>query len=538
MKAVMRRALGVLSAVCAASAVGAAPTPEKTEVLGPFVGFDARLHPDNQQPQRIEYAGTDLGWSYQHGGRIQFLFGDTHVGDKGAPVDPVHDDTFGSIALADAPDPARITRGSVPALKLGQKAGTSLATPIDPGQPMEGLKTPLAGFSNGAREFGIFITGKPQACRADAECGKGFSCDTGVGFVGVPPHVLPGLTLPCSDNAPGCNRDTQLDPAGAPVPNTGLCTDKTSSIWADTDFGRVGAYVIRQLIGVRSAPDSGTYSDTREWITNKFTNVAARTVADFVPGRATQDFRNSSGPNRRVFLWGRPGFIAVNAKGSTLGLYFAYVDLPGNSGLSWDVHYYIGAGPDGAPRFSTGESAAVALDLDASRAGVQSQEVHDLVQQMSVVWIEHLGKWVMFYGGGISKAPIANALPECGVLQVFARTDCASVAVGNGAIRMRTADDPWGPWSPPADVIVGGDAEQRPLADQYAPGGVLHHPACTGERCQPPSVYMMKGDYGWLYGANIIEEWTRPAGNGVDVIWNASTWDPYRVILLRTRIKP
>jgi hypothetical protein len=49
---------------------------------------------------------------------------------------------------------------------------------------------------------------------------------------------------------------------------------------------------------------------------------------------------------------------------------------------------------------------------------------------------------------------------------------------------------------------------------------------------------MLKGDYGWLYGANIIEEWIRPAGEDVDVIWIASTWDPYRVILLRTRIKP
>jgi hypothetical protein len=68
---------------------------------------------------------------------------------------------------------------------------------------------------------------------------------------------------------------------------------------------------------------------------------------------------------------------------------------------------------------------------------------------------------------------------------------------------------------------------------------------------------MLKGDYGWLYGANIIEEWIRSAAAGepaaargdsrrvngaaraaVDVIWNASTWDPYRVILLRTRINP
>jgi len=45
-------------------------------------------------------------------------------------------------------------------------------------------------------------------------------------------------------------------------------------------------------------------------------------------------------------------------------------------------------------------------------------------------------------------------------------------------------------------------------------------------------------EYGWFYAANIIEQWTRPAGDGVDIIWNASTWDPYRVILLRTHIEP
>jgi len=42
--------------------------------------------------------------------------------------------------------------------------------------------------------------------------------------------------------------------------------------------------------------------------------------------------------------------------------------------------------------------------------------------------------------------------------------------------------------------------------------------------------------YGWFYGANIIKQWIVPAGDGADLVWNASTWDPYRVILLRTHI--
>jgi hypothetical protein len=540
----LRTPLTLLCGIVVSSTALAAPTPEATEVLGPFVGFDAKLHPDNRQPHPIAYDGTDLGWSYQHGGKIHFLFGDTHAGEKGEPISRVHDDTFGTIELADWPDPARITRGNVPLIKLGQDPGTSQASGIDPGQPMEGLKTPLGGFSNGTREFGLFITGKPQGCSKTADCSKGFTCDTTVGFIGEPLDKQPGLTLPCSDKAPGCKRDTLFDAAGAPVPGSGLCTDQTSTIWTDTDFGRVGAYAIRQLVGVRSLTDPRQYTDIREWITNKFTNPAVRTVADFVPargsGRGKQDYRSAgaTGANRRVLLWGRPGFIGVNSKGSTLGLYFAYVDMPEGPGFPWNVNYYAGTGADRVPRFSPNESDAAAVDLDSSQDGIQPQEIHDIVQHMSVVWVEPLGKWVMFYGGGISKFPIPQLLPDCGVLQVFARTDCASVVVGNGAIRMRTADDPWGPWTPPQDVLVGGDPEQRPVADQYGPGGVLHHPACSGERCQAPSAYMLKGDYGWLYGANIIEEWIKPAGRGVDVIWIASTWDPYRVILLRTRIRP
>jgi len=225
------------------------------------VGLDAQLHPDNRQPHPIAYSGTDLGWTYQHGGKIHFLFGDTNAGEKGDPVSLVHDDTFGTIDLADWPDPARITRGNVPLIRLGQDQGTSQASGIDPGRSMEQFKTPLGGFSNGTREFGLFITGKPQSCSKDADCSKGFICDASVGFVGESPDKQPGLTLPCSDNAAGCTRDTVLDAASAPVPGSGLCTDRTSTIWGDTDFGRAGAYAIRQLVAVRTLTDPRQYTD-------------------------------------------------------------------------------------------------------------------------------------------------------------------------------------------------------------------------------------------------------------------------------------
>ncbi len=534
-------------AAIAASSLGfacsalAEPSPGGTTVLGPFTGHFAPLHPDNATPRRIEYYGTDLGWTYEHGGRIQFLFGDTHR-VAGEPISRTHDDAFGSIALAEWPDSARIGPGTVPTIRFVQKEETAELAGLDPGHPMEGLKTPVAGFSNGSREFALFITAKPEACRTDADCSSGLTCDTELGFVGVAAQKEEGLTFACARSWPGCTAGTISDSQSQPDARSGFCSDRTSTLSSGTDFGRVAAVGTKHIFGVRTGLDAGTYDHTRRWLTNKFINVATRTVADFVPGRASraQDYRAATGSkaNERVFLWGRPHFVGVNARGATLGLHFAYADMPAAPDFSWSVRYYAGTDADGTARFSADERDAVAVDLDSTLEGVQPQEIHDIVQHMSIVWIERLQKWVMLYGGGVTKHPIPSIAPNCGVLEVFARTECRNVVVGNGAVRLRTADDPWGPWTPPRDVIVGGDADVRPVTDQHASGGVLYHPACTGEKCQTPSSHLPKDDYGWLYGVNIIEQWTQPAGAGVDVIWNASTWDPYRVILLRTRINP
>ena len=525
------------------SQASADPKAAETVVLGPFTGFDAPLHPDNTKPAPIAYYGTDLGWSYAHGGKIHFIFGDTHKNEKGEGLTPTHDDSFGTIDLADWPDPSVIGPGNVPRIRMGQVPGTTQVITIDTGQPMEGLKTPVGGFSNGTREFGMFITGKPRACRTDAQCPTGLVCDTALGYFGARPDIQPGLSLPCAETWAGCNADTLADESGKPVAGSGICVDRGSSMYADSEYGRVVSSAMQLLVGIRNETNPGKYDDIRSWLTNRFINTASRPVADFVPergaGRKNQDYRNlpGAGANPRVLLWGRPWFNGVNVKNQTAAMYFAYADMPAGPGFDWKLFYYTGSAADGTPQFSDNETDAVPVDLDSTRPGVQPQEIHDWVQHMSIVWIEQLNKWVMFYGGGISE--VANekfGLPNCGIAEVFARTECKHVVIGNGALRMRTADDPWGPWSPPRDLIAGGDPERVPPEEQYAPGGALYHPACAGAGCQARSLQFPAIDNGWFYGANIIEEWIRPVANGVDVVWLASTWDPYRVIMLRTRI--
>ena len=535
----------VLTGSCVIAA--ADPTVVKTTVLGPFTGPYAKLHPKNIAPIRIDYYGTDLGFSYQHGGQLHFLFGDTAANEKGDPIEAsskgVYDDSFGTIDPAEWPDPARITATNLPLVLLGQNPGSSEVAAINPGYAMESFKTPLGGFSNGQREFGIFYLSKPLGCRTDADCSGGLSCDAGLGFVGERYDTDKGGTFGCVDGSPACNADTVTDTEGKPVAGSGFCTDSSSSAWANTDVGRISAMALKNLVGLRSTADPRRYTDTVEWLTNKFSNVTPRTVRDFVPERGAgyrkQDYRTAdgSGRNQRVVLWGRPGFIGVGARGRSLGLYFAYADMPTGPGLRWNLHYYTGTDAKGIPQFGAEEKSAVAVDLDSSREGVQPEERYDVVDQVSIAWVEPLKKWVMLYGGGMIKLP-TPLLATCGVLELFTRSECKDVVIGNGAIRMRTANDPWGPWSPPQDVIVGGDPQHSPPEYQYAPGGVLHHPDCTQETCAGPTRWegVNPREYGFFYAANIIEQWIKPAGDGVDIIWNASTWDPYRVVLLRTRI--
>lgn len=545
-----RFALPIVVLASASPFAVAGPVVDHTEILGPFTGHDAKLHPDNVTPVRIRYYGTDLGWSYAHQGRLQFLFGDTSATEAGEPIEAstgaARDDSYGSIDLAKWNDPTQFAPGNVPPILLGQHAGSAEMAALDPGYPMESFKTPLGGFSNGHDEYGVFYQSKPQGCRVDADCGGGLTCDVGLGYFGPPYDEDAGLTLACVDGTPACNADTMRTPDGEPIAGSGFCVDTSSSAWADTPVGRISGVAVYNLVGLRSTDDPRRYTHVRRWLTNKFSNPAIRTVAHVDPAHAvdTADRNNAvadgAGSAQRVFFWGRPGFVGVGARQRSLALYFAFVDMPVGPDFAWNVRYFTGTDAHGRPQFSPDEHRAVGVDLDSTRAGVQTEEIWDIVDQVSIAWVEPLGKWVMLYGGGMVTLP-TKELPRCGVLELFARAECSDVVAGKGAIHMRTADQPWGPWTPPQDALVGGDPAVSPPEFQYAPGGVLRHPDCKGDACVGHTDFqgINPHEYGFLYAANIISEWTRPApGGGADILWNVSTWDPYRVVLVRTRIRP
>lgn len=544
------RFLATLALASLPLVLAAAPTAVETTVIGPFTGLQAPLHPDNLAPQRVEYLGTDLGWTYEHQGTIRIIFGDTSANVADEPIEASNggrnDDAFGSIDLGAWNDPAAFSRDNMPVIKLGQNPGTTEVAAINPGVPLELFKTPVGGFSNGEDEFGVFFTYKPQGCRTDAECANGASCDLGLGYFGPPWTEAAGITWACVEGSgPACIAATMTDAAGQAVEPSGFCVDRASTIWADTPVGRRSALSVQLLFGRRDRANPKNYHPEFSWHTSKFMNPAFRTVQAFEPptgavGGVAPAYGPAMHPSRRsrVFVWGTPHFVGVKAAGRYLGQYFAFVDLPGSGKLEWKPRYFAGLDEAGLPRFSPQEQDAVPLDLDDGMPGVQPENSHDVIDQVTVAWVPQLGKWLMIYGGGLTTRPLDPPLDKCGVLQLFTDDECTQVVIGNGAFQLRSSDHPWGPWTPPQQLIAAGDPAVP--EGQYGPGGMLYHPRCAGPDCAPHSGPEANRDteYGWFYAPNIIEQWTRPAGAGVDIIWNASTWDPYRVILLRTRIAP
>ena len=540
------RAAGGFAWMAAASVATAEPKAGFTEVLGPFTGPQAKLHPDNVAPHRIQYFGTDLGFSYEHRGEIVFLFGDTMADETGEPIQAStakrFDDAIGSVDLAKWSHPERFSKSNIPLLKLLQNPNSSEAAAIDPGHALELFKTPVGGFSNGTQEFGMFFTYKPQGCTTDAECANGSRCDTALGIIGRSWNDEEGLTFGCADgSSPYCTASTMSDP-GRAIEASGLCVDQSSSVYSNSPTGRVNALSVKMLIGTRDLATPKKYSSDHTWYSSKFMNPSVRTVRDFDPPQAGKtfapDYRSAREPGAkaRVFIWGRPHFIGVNKVGRTLSQYFAFLDLPAGPGYSWELSYFAGLDAGGLPRFSSNEADAKPVDMDSSKPAVQPADEYDIVNQSSIAWVPQLSKWVMFFGGGIFSAPLPPELPNCGLLELFAGPDCKQVDVGDGAFRMRTADNPWGPWSPAQTILAPGDPKVP--EGQYGPGGMLRHPDCKDPTCAPfdKAGGRIPGEYGAFYAPNIVEQWIRPAGDGVDVIWNASTWAPYRVILLRTHI--
>ncbi|MFI5307853.1 MAG: DUF2961 domain-containing protein [Polyangiales bacterium] len=511
------------------------PAVSAPQVLGTLVGPGAASSDGSIQPY-----GTDLGASFVHDGKLVVLFGDTwsdarSICDNGPPT---NDDTMATLPLQ--------YPGGIPPLSFVTRTdpmtnASSLATiEVLRGTTSLSLgygQAPITGWSDGVNAFAIFS--RLEAVRCDDESlTPAAACPTQDYFfcskqLGVCQPSYMAFGIPCdAERGEGCL-------AGQNCVAAPLCVDTTSSQYDDGHF-RSQAFAVAQPteIAVQREPGKTTFDSVLAWPTNKFSQPTARTVASFTGRRDGNDYRPGHG---ELLLWGRPGMTAEHGREAQLYLmtHALPMTIDGSGALQFEPRYFAGLDPaTGEPTWSDLQSDAAPLALDGVGGGEPHEELFVPVE-MSVSWLgPPIDKWVMLYGGDLADYLIQDP--------ASARDPRAP-----GAIMMRFADHPWGPFSAPIPHLVPGSPAFA--GDLRGPGGILYSPDCTsggGLSCaatdpnRPPDSVLpgcpiSVTDPGRLYSPAIIDSYTTPnADGGLDMFWNVSTWNPYAVKLMKTSFRP
>jgi hypothetical protein len=525
---VARRSWAAVLVAIAVSSPAPAQYANPPTVVGWLAGALAQSNPDG-----VRVSGTDLGWTFEHRGRLFILFGDTWITPSMCDSGLFNDDAQGILPLqrpAQAPRVTYFTRTGAPLDFDGiriYRDGRSL--------PMLALQVPVAGFSDGTDAFAVFSREEYHPCEpgeagTEPHCPPPpgapedrFRCSPTLGECAPP--LAPLLCDPASRS--GCLRFQRCEPGNG----TGFCIDPGSSQYIGTVASEPFAAVHRVDIGVQRQDDPVAYDSVAVWHTNRFFNVTARTVTKFLGTSSGNDYRPG---HAAVLMWGRPGFWAERGRQAQLYLMahpLPFAPAPDGKRI-FEPQYFAGIDPgSGDPRWSRSQSEAQPLALDG-RVGGSPHEELPLPDQMAISWLpEPVNKWVMLYGGDVPDLFLSdprNARP----------------GPAPGSIRIRFADHPWGPWSVAIPHLIPGDPEQ--IGDPYGPGGFLFHRACqppNGLACGFNQLALCEGatpiENGRLYAPNIIDPYTEvDPGRGVTIYWNVSTINPYGVILMKSTIRP
>ena len=203
----------------------------------------------------------------------------------------------------------------------------------------------------------------------------------------------------------------------------------------------------------------------------KFINVSAEKVdcAD-LPGLPPCE-------GEGLLLWGSGEYRRSNVALSFQPL--ASIEAPGS-------RRYLAGLDQGVPRWSEVEAEAMAL-FDEPCVG-----------ELSVAYSAHLKKWLMTY----------NCLSQRG-------------------IRLRTADQPWGPWS-----------ASTSLFDPDQDGGYCHfmHVSYQDRRCDTVFDPNRENEYGGEYGPYLIPRFFQPGQGSLVIYFTMSTWNPYTVLLMKAEL--
>lgn len=493
--------------------------------LGMLAGFEASYAtPD------VQVYGSDMAASFEHAGQVVMLFGDTYAAPDSACDTRLgeNDDMVATLPLP--------YDGGLPKLQVltePTSATTFRRVSLRHEQSaivLDEFKVPIAGFSDGSSAFALFQPQQPVGCDVDSELASG-GCPLQDGVQCLPNIAScqpAGVSVPvlCEPQQPICLLGG--------CPRSAACVDTLSSEYDGSPRGEAAAVLSTVYIGKAHADDLTAFDAIATWRTNKFSHPAARTVRHFSAATSGADYSPGHGD---LLLWGRPGIYGE--QGREARLYFATARLPLEES-NGELHARYFAGLDdatGEPRWSDDAGAAVPLAMDGLPSG-DPHEPQAIVGTTTVSWLgAPIQRWLMMYGGDLPSSLLGDPF-------------VTHRSVNAGAIVMRLAEHPWGPWSPALVHLPAGSPNN--IGDAYGPGGIMFHASCVdqpGARCARSDPYSLDltglcvmrpaPDPGRLYAPAIIDAYTRNnAQGGLDVTWAISTWLPYATYLMQTSFYP
>jgi len=545
---VRRLACAALLLPVLAAAPGWSQIASPPQILGPLVG------PGSIKPQPdLAFFGTDLGWTVEHEGQLRILFGDTDDVFNAVCFPQLHDDDSQGTMPLNRPD-----TGVPPVTMLTAPGEPNVLQRLIVTRNGESLtmgygQVPVSAYSDGKNLVAIMGRGgtircKPgvkspvAACRGPRSdhpdlrnwlSADGLRCSQTVGECVPAPN---GIATAC-ELATGAGCNAALVETCQPTAS-GLCVDPSSSQNDGTPSSERFTEGNEMEFAIEDPGSPGHYESLATLRTNKFINTTARTVR----GLASLPGANGHKPGNALLVWGRPHFSGEQGRQAQVYLLAHPLPIARARNGRWRFRPWFYAGVDvrnGSPRWSRQQARAKPLALDGVVGGSPFEE-QPLVNQFTISFVGGtIGKWVMLYGGNIGSYLLADPAHD-------------RPGDGPGSVRIRFADQPWGPWSPSQPHLLEGSPFD--VGTPLGPGGVLFHPLCVdkpaapctrSDQVRPADFYVgcapigKTFDTGFFYGANIIDAYTQPDGaGGMDIYWNVSTWNPYGVLFLKSNLRP
>jgi Domain of unknown function (DUF4185) len=220
-----------------------------------------------------------------------------------------------------------------------------------------------------------------------------------------------------------------------------------------------------------------------------------RTISQSPAGRfLTQSLQIQSGPipglpagGPFVFIWGTAFYRKSDA-------YLLIVPVA-NFETGQGTCYFGGLDANGLAAWSPNEAEAVAV--------VKNGTMGDI----SVTWCQALNLWLMTFD---SRPPAPAGIQFC-----YSKT-------------------PWGPWS--AAQTIFNDVRDGALGKfihdpKIKPDDGLEGPVIGAGQSDPAAVK------GGTYAPYVVERWTKVQGQELDLYYVLSTWNPYVVMLMKSRMQ-